>query len=156
MYFQKVAKRSAAGFGPQGTQGDFGMRTARNARDLWGSAIARRFKRRIDLSRCSAFIAYAKANPSKINMGSSGSGSVSHVFGEVRPFVDLTAARLHHPKLVTPAREKCLSDQRCRGRPFSTGHRLSVISFSNPIILNEASRGDNAGEPNRPNNFKSG
>jgi tripartite-type tricarboxylate transporter receptor subunit TctC len=28
------------------------------------------------------FIAYAKANPSKINMGSSGSGSVSHVFGE--------------------------------------------------------------------------
>jgi tripartite-type tricarboxylate transporter receptor subunit TctC len=28
------------------------------------------------------FIAYAKANPSKINMGSSGNGSVSHVFGE--------------------------------------------------------------------------
>src|SRR5215468_3350746 len=28
------------------------------------------------------FIAYAKANPGKINMGSSGSGSVSHVFGE--------------------------------------------------------------------------
>src|SRR5262249_13145323 len=28
------------------------------------------------------FIAYAKANPSKINMGSSGSGSVSHIFGE--------------------------------------------------------------------------
>ena len=28
------------------------------------------------------FIAYAKANPSRINMGSSGSGSVSHVFGE--------------------------------------------------------------------------
>ena len=28
------------------------------------------------------FIAYAKANPSKINMGSSGTGSVSHVFGE--------------------------------------------------------------------------
>ena len=28
------------------------------------------------------FIAYAKANPSKINMASSGSGSVSHVFGE--------------------------------------------------------------------------
>src|SRR5262249_14007893 len=28
------------------------------------------------------FIAHAKANPSKINMGSSGSGSVSHVFGE--------------------------------------------------------------------------
>src|SRR6266516_5678996 len=27
------------------------------------------------------FIAYAKANPSKINMGSSGSGSVSHIFG---------------------------------------------------------------------------
>jgi tripartite-type tricarboxylate transporter receptor subunit TctC len=29
------------------------------------------------------FIAYAKANPSKINMGSSGNGSVSHVFGEL-------------------------------------------------------------------------
>src|SRR5260221_3622274 len=28
------------------------------------------------------FIAYAKANPGKINMGSSGSGSASHVFGE--------------------------------------------------------------------------
>jgi tripartite-type tricarboxylate transporter receptor subunit TctC len=28
------------------------------------------------------FIAYAKANPSKINMGSSGNGTVSHVFGE--------------------------------------------------------------------------
>jgi len=28
------------------------------------------------------FIAYAEANPSKINMGSSGNGSVSHVFGE--------------------------------------------------------------------------
>ncbi len=28
------------------------------------------------------FIAYAKANPGKINMGSSGSGSVSHIFGE--------------------------------------------------------------------------
>ncbi len=27
-------------------------------------------------------IAYAKANPGKINMGSSGSGSVSHIFGE--------------------------------------------------------------------------
>jgi tripartite-type tricarboxylate transporter receptor subunit TctC len=29
------------------------------------------------------FIAYAKANPGKMNMGSSGSGSVSHVFGEL-------------------------------------------------------------------------
>jgi tripartite-type tricarboxylate transporter receptor subunit TctC len=28
------------------------------------------------------FIAYAKANPGKINMGSSGSGSVGHIFGE--------------------------------------------------------------------------
>jgi tripartite-type tricarboxylate transporter receptor subunit TctC len=29
------------------------------------------------------FIAYAKANPGKINMGSTGNGSVSHVFGEL-------------------------------------------------------------------------
>jgi tripartite-type tricarboxylate transporter receptor subunit TctC len=29
------------------------------------------------------FIAYAKANPGKLNMGSSGNGSVSHVFGEL-------------------------------------------------------------------------
>src|SRR5262245_6858908 len=29
------------------------------------------------------FIAYAKANPGKMNMGSSGSGSASHVFGEL-------------------------------------------------------------------------
>jgi tripartite-type tricarboxylate transporter receptor subunit TctC len=29
------------------------------------------------------FIAYAKANPGKMNMGSSGSGSISHVFGEL-------------------------------------------------------------------------
>jgi tripartite-type tricarboxylate transporter receptor subunit TctC len=29
------------------------------------------------------FIAYAKANPGKINMASSGNGSVSHVFGEL-------------------------------------------------------------------------
>jgi len=29
------------------------------------------------------FVTYAKANPGKINMGSSGNGSVSHVFGEL-------------------------------------------------------------------------
>jgi tripartite-type tricarboxylate transporter receptor subunit TctC len=29
------------------------------------------------------FIAYAKANPGKLNMGSSGNGSVSHIFGEL-------------------------------------------------------------------------
>src|SRR5215831_6828284 len=29
-------------------------------------------------------------------------------------------------------------------------------SSSNPIILDKVSRGDNAGEPNRPNNFTSG
>ena len=40
------------------------------------------------------FIAYAKANPSKINMGSSGSGSVSHVFGE--RFKTMTGINLVH------------------------------------------------------------
>jgi tripartite-type tricarboxylate transporter receptor subunit TctC len=40
------------------------------------------------------FIAYAKANPSKINMASSGSGSVSHVFGE--RFKMMTGINLVH------------------------------------------------------------
>jgi tripartite-type tricarboxylate transporter receptor subunit TctC len=40
------------------------------------------------------FIAYAKANPGKINIGSSGSGSVSHVFGE--RFKMMTGINLVH------------------------------------------------------------
>ena len=40
------------------------------------------------------FIAYAKANPGKINMGSTGSGSVSHVFGE--RFKTMTGINLVH------------------------------------------------------------
>jgi tripartite-type tricarboxylate transporter receptor subunit TctC len=40
------------------------------------------------------FIAYAKANPGKVNMGSSGSGSVSHVFGE--RFKMMTGINLVH------------------------------------------------------------
>jgi tripartite-type tricarboxylate transporter receptor subunit TctC len=40
------------------------------------------------------FIAYAKANPGKMNMGSSGSGSVSHVFGE--RFKMMTGINLIH------------------------------------------------------------
>src|SRR5262245_13901259 len=40
------------------------------------------------------FIAYAKANPSKINMGSSGNGTVSHVFGE--RFKMMTSVDLIH------------------------------------------------------------
>src|SRR3989475_9198114 len=40
------------------------------------------------------FIGYAKANPGKINMGSSGSGSVSHVFGE--RFKMMTGINLVH------------------------------------------------------------
>ena len=40
------------------------------------------------------FIAYAKANPGRINMGSSGSGSVSHVFGEM--FRMMTGVSLVH------------------------------------------------------------
>src|ERR1700730_11662772 len=40
------------------------------------------------------FIAYAKANSGKINMGSSGSGSVSHVFGEL--FKMMTGVNLVH------------------------------------------------------------
>src|SRR5260221_6128960 len=42
----------------------------------------------------SEFIACAKANPSKINMGSSGSGSVSHGFGE--RFKMMTGINLVH------------------------------------------------------------
>src|SRR5262245_21627969 len=40
------------------------------------------------------FIVYAKANPGKINMGSSGNGSVSHVFGEL--FKIMTGVDLVH------------------------------------------------------------
>ena len=40
------------------------------------------------------FIAYAKTNSGKINMGSSGSGSVSHIFGEL--FKMLTGVSLVH------------------------------------------------------------
>jgi tripartite-type tricarboxylate transporter receptor subunit TctC len=40
------------------------------------------------------FIAYAKANPGKLNMGSSGNGSVSHVFGEL--FKTATGIELVH------------------------------------------------------------
>src|SRR5262249_58104005 len=40
------------------------------------------------------FIAHAKANPGKINMGSSGSGSASHVFGE--RFKMMTGINLVH------------------------------------------------------------
>jgi tripartite-type tricarboxylate transporter receptor subunit TctC len=40
------------------------------------------------------FIAYAKANPGKMNMGSSGSGSASHVFGEL--FKMMTGINLVH------------------------------------------------------------
>src|SRR5262249_25184448 len=40
------------------------------------------------------FIAYAKANPDKVNMGSSGSGSVSHVFGD--RFKMMTGINLVH------------------------------------------------------------
>jgi tripartite-type tricarboxylate transporter receptor subunit TctC len=40
------------------------------------------------------FIAYAKANPEKINMGSSGTGSNSHVFGEL--FKIMTGVNLVH------------------------------------------------------------
>jgi tripartite-type tricarboxylate transporter receptor subunit TctC len=40
------------------------------------------------------FVAYAKANPGKINMGSSGSGAASHVFGE--RFKMMTGINLVH------------------------------------------------------------
>ena len=40
------------------------------------------------------FIVYAKANPGKINMASSGNGSVSHVFGEL--FKMMAGADLVH------------------------------------------------------------
>src|SRR5262249_15616339 len=42
---------------------------------------------------------------------------------------DLAAARLHRPKLVTPAREKRLSDQRCRGVRFSRSREKARSSL---------------------------
>jgi tripartite-type tricarboxylate transporter receptor subunit TctC len=50
------------------------------------------------------FIAYAKANPGKINMASSGSGSPSHVFGEL--FKMLTGIEILH----IPYRGSFISD----------------------------------------------
>ena len=40
------------------------------------------------------FIAYAKANPGKINMASAGTGSTSHLCGEL--FMYLTGTKLLH------------------------------------------------------------
>jgi tripartite-type tricarboxylate transporter receptor subunit TctC len=40
------------------------------------------------------FIAYAKANPGKVNMGSAGNGSATHVFGEL--FKAMAGVDLHH------------------------------------------------------------
>ena len=50
------------------------------------------------------FIAYAKANPGKINMGSSGSGSVSHVFGE--RFKMMTGINLVHVPYCSRSAER--------------------------------------------------
>ena len=48
------------------------------------------------------FIAYAKANPGKINMGSSGTGTPQHLYGEL--FMQMTGvAMLHVPYRGSPA-----------------------------------------------------
>ena len=69
------------------------------------------------------FIAYAKANPGKINMGSSGSGSVSHVFGErgmqkVRETADLLQGPVHGlGRLLDERRPMCVGIGICRDAP---------------------------------------
>jgi len=49
---------------------------------IGGSPYVMAINASVPAKTVSEFIAYAKANPGKINMGSSGNGSVSHVFGE--------------------------------------------------------------------------
>src|SRR5262249_28399148 len=66
------------------------------------------------------FIAYAKANPSKINMGSSGSGSVSHIFGE--RFKMMTGVALVHI-------------------PYRGGYVLALLSGQGRVVFGRFSPG---------------
>ena len=50
---------------------------------MWDQII----ERRATLKTVPEFIAYAKANPGKINMASAGNGSVPHVAGELFKFM---------------------------------------------------------------------
>src|SRR5262249_17850888 len=60
------------------------------------------------------FIAYAKANPGKINMGSSGHGSVSHVFGE---------------------RFKMMTDIDLVHVPYRGGYLPDLLSGQGPVVF---------------------
>src|SRR5215831_5190322 len=70
----------------------------------------------------SEFIAYAKAHPAKINMGSAGYGSAPHVFGEL--FKMMTGTDLVHNDRITDVREH---DWHCAGClqqwPYGRGAR---------------------------------
>ena len=58
------------------------------------------------------FIAYAKANPGKINMASSGSGNLSHLAGEL--FKMMTGTEMVHvPYRGMPAAHHRADDRRC-------------------------------------------
>jgi Tripartite tricarboxylate transporter family receptor len=59
------------------------------------------------------FIAYAKANPGKINMASAGNGTPPHVFGEL--FKMMVGVDLVH----VPYRSNCWADRyKCRSAPY--------------------------------------
>ena len=72
------------------------------------------------------FIAYAKANPGKINMASSGNGTVPHLAGEL--FKMMTGVDMVHVPYrgATPAASIC-SVGRCRSRFGSLTESIQYI-----------------------------
>jgi len=71
------------------------------------------------------FIAYAKANPGKINMASAGTGSASHVTGEL--FTMMAGVNLVHvPYRGAGPRSLICSPGRCRSCSSPLSHRLSI------------------------------
>jgi tripartite-type tricarboxylate transporter receptor subunit TctC len=89
------------------------------------------------------FIAYARANPGKINMGSSGPGSASHIFGELFRTMagieflhvpyrgslmpDLIAGQLHVFVSPIPQAIALVRDGKLRALAVTTGKRLASL-----------------------------